>query len=84
MGEPLPIGRWSLGRYGLAINVAALVLLTPIYFFAFWPAATPVSPQNMNWAVVMYGGVVIWSLVYYAIWGKHSYIGPVEVVKRNQ
>lgn len=83
-GEPLPLRRWSLGKYGLAINIAALLLLTPIYFFAFWPSAIPVSAKNMNWAVVMYGGVVIWSLVYYAIWGKHTYIGPVEVVKRNQ
>ena len=82
-GEPLPARRWSLGRYGLAINIISLLFLTPIYFFAFWPLSTPVEPESMNWAVVMYGGVVIWSLVYYAIWGRHSYVGPVMVVKRD-
>ena len=82
-GEPLPQRRWSLGKYGLAVNIMALVFLTPIYFFAFWPLATPVDAASMNWAVVMYGGVVIWSLVYYYIWGKHSYVGPVTIVKRD-
>ncbi|KAL8726786.1 MAG: hypothetical protein Q9181_005925, partial [Wetmoreana brouardii] len=83
-GEPLPPRRWSLGRYGLAVNVAALLFLTPIYFFAFWPQITPVEPQTMNWAVAIYGGVMVWSLLYYAIWGRHSYTGPVTIVKRNQ
>ena len=82
-GEPLPPRRWSLGRYGLAINIMSLVFLMPIYFFAFWPAVTPVEASSMNWAVLMYSAVVIFSLVYYFIWGKHSYVGPVMVVKRD-
>ena len=82
-GDPLPPRRWSLGRYGLAINIVSLIFLTPIYFFAFWPLATPVEASSMNWAVLMYGAVIIWALVYYFVWGKHSYIGPVTIVKRD-
>ena len=82
-GAPLPPRRWSLGKYGLAVNTASLLFLTPIFFFAFWPLSTPVQPISMNWAVVMYGGIVMWSLVYYAIWAKHSYVGPVVIVKRD-
>ncbi|KAI4220842.1 MAG: hypothetical protein LQ349_007988 [Xanthoria aureola] len=82
-GDALPVRRWSLGKHGLAINIASLIFMTPILFFAFWPVATPVEPSSMNWAVVMFFGVIIWSLVYYFIWGKHSYIGPVRVVKRD-
>lgn len=82
-GDPLPVRRWSLGRYGLAVNIASLIFITPILFFAFWPTATPVEPAEMNWAVLMYGAVIIWSLGYYAIWGKKSYVGPVTVVKRE-
>lgn len=33
-GAPLPPRRWSLGKYGLAINVAAWFFLIPIWFFA--------------------------------------------------
>ncbi len=82
-GGPLPDRRWSLGKYGLAINITSLIFLTPIYFFAFWPAVTPMHLGTMNWAVVMYGGMVILSLVYYVIWARHEYDGPVTMVKRD-
>jgi choline transport protein len=78
-GKPLPERRWSLGKYGLAINITALIFLTPVYFFAFWPAATPVQPDTMNWAVVMYVGIMICSLVYYVIWARHIYDGPPKI-----
>ncbi|KAL9000493.1 MAG: hypothetical protein Q9169_000786 [Polycauliona sp. 2 TL-2023] len=82
-GDPLPACRWSLGRSGLAVNIASLIFMTPVLFFAFWPAVTPVEPASMNWSVVMFFGVVIWSLIYYYIWARHSYVGPVRVVKRD-
>jgi len=33
-GAPLPPRQWSLGRYGLLINVCALLFLLPLWFFA--------------------------------------------------
>lgn len=36
-GAPLPPARWSLGRLGLAINLASLAFILPLTFFAFWP-----------------------------------------------
>jgi choline transport protein len=72
-----------LGRYGLAVNIAALVFLTPIWFFYFWPLATPVTPQTMNWAVLMYGGMIVISVAYYIIKGRYVYTGPVMLTKRD-
>jgi choline transport protein len=42
-GAPLPPRRWSLGRYGLAVNIVSLCFVAPLLFFAFWPVATPVT-----------------------------------------
>ena len=81
-GIPVVKGRWSLGRYGLTINIASLIFLIPIFFFAFWPAATPVDPETMNWAVVLFGGMIIWSVIYYVIWARHTYTPPVVTIKR--
>jgi len=47
-GEPLPPREWSLGRYGLAINVAALCWLLPIFIFTMFPSATPTTAAGMN------------------------------------
>lgn len=42
-GQPLPSRRWSLGRFGLTINIISLVFVTPLIFFDLWPLAQPVT-----------------------------------------
>lgn len=46
-GAPLPPRRWSLGKAGLAINIVALLFVTPILFFYVWPLTNPVTAENM-------------------------------------
>lgn len=46
-GKPLPLGRWSLGRYGLVTNIFSLCLTTPMLFFYVWPLYHPVTAANM-------------------------------------
>ncbi|KAJ6127327.1 hypothetical protein N7523_002939 [Penicillium sp. IBT 18751x] len=67
-GESLPPHRWSLGRYGLAVNVGALCFLLPLFVFAFFPLSTPVTRETMNWSVAI---------------GRHRFIPPVALVKRE-
>ncbi|KXT12499.1 hypothetical protein AC579_7343 [Pseudocercospora musae] len=82
-GAPLPPRRWSLGKFGLPINIIALLFLVPLWFFSFWPLARPVTAQSMNWNSAMFGGMIIVSLAYYHLWGKQVYTGPVVLVKRD-
>ncbi|OCK76744.1 putative GABA permease [Lepidopterella palustris CBS 459.81] len=82
-GQPLPARRWSLGRYGSVVNVLSLCFLAPIFVFSFFPATTPVVPTTMNWAIVMYGGMIIFSTGYYFLYGKHVYTPPVTLVHRD-
>lgn len=83
-GPELPPRRWSLGKYGLLVNIASLLFLTPVWFFVLWPLATPVTPMNMNWASTMFGGVIIIALSYYFFKARHGqYVGPVVNVKRE-
>ncbi|KKY39851.1 putative amino acid transporter [Diaporthe ampelina] len=81
-GAPLPPRRWSLGRYGLAINIMALAFLIPILFFYCWPLAQPVTATNLNWSSVALCCVLLAALIYYVIKARHEYVGPVMRVKR--
>ncbi|KAK3678197.1 hypothetical protein LTR78_002293 [Recurvomyces mirabilis] len=81
-GPKLPARRWSLGRFGLAINIFALAFLTPLIFFLTWPLVTPVTAATMNWSSVMLGGTLIIATAFYVIKGRHDYVGPVALVKR--
>ncbi|RMZ86993.1 hypothetical protein DV736_g5784, partial [Chaetothyriales sp. CBS 134916] len=83
-GEPLPARRFSLGRYGMAINIASLVFLLPLFFFSFFPLATPVTAKTMNWNSAMFGGVIVLATAYYWVWGRKQYTPPVALVKREQ
>lgn len=82
-GEPLPPHRWTLGRFGMAINIAALAFLLPVFVFAFFPLTSTVDAESMNWCVVMYCGIIIIAILYYIFRGRHYYIPPVALVKRE-
>ena len=81
-GQRLPKGRWSLGRWGMAVNVVSLIFLIPIFILSFFPTVTPVQPTSMNWNVVIYAGVLIFATAWYFVSGKH-YTPPVLLVKRD-
>jgi len=83
-GQPLPYSRWSLGKLGAPINVIALCYLCAIYVFAFFPVATPVEAESMNYAIVIFGGIIVFAVVYYFVYGRKQYIPPVALVKRAE
>ena len=83
-GAPLPDRRWSLGKLGIAVNVGALVILTPLIFFLTWPLTTPVTAETMNWSSVMLVGVFVIATAYYVVKGRKEYVGPVVYVKRDE
>ncbi|KAK1068518.1 hypothetical protein LTR74_005597 [Friedmanniomyces endolithicus] len=82
-GDPLPPRRWSLGKWGLPLNIISLCCTTPMLFFYVWPLTYPVTPQNMNWSSTMFAAVLFIAAIYYVIKGRHEYDGPVMLVKRN-
>jgi choline transport protein len=81
-GPELPSRRWSLGKWGMAINIAALAFLTPLIFFLSWPIFNPVTAVTMNWSSVMLVGTLIIAMTYYVVKGRKEYVGPSVFVKR--
>lgn len=81
-GAPLLPSRFSLGRWGLAINLTALVFLVVFLVLAFFPMSIEPDLADMNWNILVYGAVVIFSLVYYFLYGRKRYVGPVEYVRK--
>ncbi|KAL4759206.1 putative GABA permease [Aspergillus foveolatus] len=82
--EPLPHRRWSLGRFGMAINIAAMAFLLPVFVFAFFPLMAVVDEQTMNWSVVMYIGLITLATVYYIVRGRNHFVAPVALVRREE
>ncbi|KAJ4363456.1 hypothetical protein N0V83_009749 [Neocucurbitaria cava] len=79
--ELLPACRWSLGQWGVPINIGGVLYSFHAFFWCFWPEGTPVAVESFNWAVVMFVGVFVLSLVDYVIRGRKQYKGPVVLVE---
>lgn len=82
-GQSLPRSRWSLGRFGLPINIVAFVYSCFTMIFICFPVTTPVEAKSMNWAIVMFTGVLSIALVYYFAHGRKVYEGPVVFVEER-
>lgn len=67
----------------MACNIIAVLFLLLVYVFSFFPLATPVEAETMNWSSLIYGSVVIFSVGYYFLFGRHAYEGPVVLVNKD-
>lgn len=75
-------GPWHVpGIWGVINNVIAVCYVCTIWLFGFFPAVTPVDPGTMNWSSALFGVTILYSVLYYLIWGRRTYTGPiVEIV----
>jgi amino acid transporter len=82
--ETLPPARFSLGRLGIPINIAAVIYAFWAFFWTFWPTFTPVVPLTFNWAPVLFVAALVGAGVHFIFVGRHKYFGPVvNIEKRN-
>jgi hypothetical protein len=75
----LVFGPWRLGRCGVAINAVSLLYLSFTCIFMLFPPYYPVSAANMNYASLIFGAVIIFSLLYWVYAGRKTYKGPIMV-----
>jgi len=82
-GDPLIPCRFSLGRWGLPLNIISVLFLLLAFIMTFFPTAPHPDAEGMNWNILVFGVVVVFSIVYFIFRGRHRYVGPVEYTKKN-
>lgn len=71
-------GPWRVpGFLGVINNAYACIWMVIILFFSSWPKTTPTTASTMNYSVFITLFVAIVSGVYYFVWGRKTYTGPV-------
>lgn len=71
-------GPWKVPRiFGIANNIYACVWMVIILFFTSWPKTTPTTAATMNYSIFITLFVAMVSAIYYIVWGRKTYIGPV-------
>jgi choline transport protein len=83
MKEALLPSRFSLGKWGLTINLIAVVFLSFCWVLLFFPSRPHPSAANMNWTILIYGVTWIAAVIYYKFKDKYDYAGPVEGINKD-
>ena len=78
-GIPTKMGPWSLGRFGLVVNIVALVWIVITWTASFFPIALPVTPSNMNWSSVLWGFMMIFGTLWYFAYQRYRFTGPTVI-----
>ena len=78
--KEIPFGPWSLEKWGLWVNFAAICYLVIIITFMVFPPYQPVTADNLNYAGPIFGLSLVVSFVFWFVYGRKLYHGPVQEV----
>jgi choline transport protein len=71
-------GPWHIpGILGTVNNAYACTYMLFVIFWSVWPPTAKVKADTMNYSVVVTGGVMIFSVVWYYAKGRRDYHGPI-------
>ncbi|KAF2275264.1 amino acid transporter [Westerdykella ornata] len=80
-GEALLPSRFSLGAAGLPLNIFSVLFITLAFIMTFFPSSPHPDPATMNWNILVFGTVVVFSVGYFLVRGRYRYVGPVMYVR---
>ncbi|KAM3509009.1 hypothetical protein MY11210_006504 [Beauveria gryllotalpidicola] len=79
--DTIPSASFSLGRWGIPVNCAAVIFSLWSFFWSFWPQTNHTDASDFNWASPIFSIIIIGALIYYFIIGRKRYLGPVALVE---
>jgi len=68
-------GGWTLGRFGIAINIYALLYTSYMMVFFCFPQYLPVTGSNFNYALPIFALVVLMALLLWVVKARKHWPG---------
>lgn len=76
----VPPGPFSLGSWGVPINIFAVCWSTYLFIFLCFPSEMPVTKENMNYASLIFGACLMVTQLTWVLYGRRSYLGPLAQI----
>lgn len=80
--DKLPPGPFRLGRWGYTANVVGLIYCCITTVFFFFPTDPAPAPADMNWAIAVFGIMIVIALGFWWVQGQKSYLQTDETMLR--
>ena len=74
------LGPWTLGRWGLVINLIVMAYSAMLIVIMVFPPYQPVNAENINYSSLIFGAALLVSTGLWFIYGRRVYSGPVKEV----
>lgn len=78
--EKLPPGEFRLGRLGPLLNWVSVIycIITTIFFF--FPGAPSPSPAKMNYAIAVFGVMLVIAITFWFVQGNRTYLNTEDAI----
>ncbi|CAF0949281.1 unnamed protein product [Adineta steineri] len=70
------LGEFNLGRFSIPTAIISCIWLSITSILMFFPFEYPITKDNMNYAIVIIGGVALIASIYWIFWARHFFVGP--------
>jgi choline transport protein len=70
----LPPRSFNLGRWGYAVNWISIVYCAVTTVFFFFPSSSNPAPADMNYAIAVFGVMIVIALLFWFVRGKRTYL----------
>lgn len=67
---------FSLGKWGVPINILAVLYGAFTSILNFFPFSQPVTTPTMNYVIVVVGGIYVLLAAYWLIWARNLFVVP--------
>ena len=78
--DKLPPGKFSLGRFGTTVNVISIIYCVVTTVFFFFPGEPSPAPSDMNYAIAVFGVMLIISLGFWFLQGNRTYLNTEDAL----
>lgn len=72
--DKLPPGQFRLGRWGYPVNWISVIYCSVTTVFFFFPGSPDPAPADMNYAIAVFGVMLIIALGFWFFKGKRTYL----------
>jgi amino acid transporter len=79
--DHLTWGPWKVREpFGTLNNAFACIYTSFLLFWSFWPGSNHPTPEKFNWSILVYGSVVLFSILWYVLRARKYFKGPIKEI----
>jgi choline transport protein len=80
--DRLPPGEFTLGRFGPVINWISIIYCSITSVFFFFPREPNPAPADMNYAIAVFGVMLVVTLGFWVFKGRYTYLATHDAAER--